>query len=154
MGKAGTSDAKAKFPGRRMASIVRSLSWRKNKRSPRHTVGDHHTVEIYKMPGEPRVGIGLVSEHGHVVVASVLPEGPAAMLVAVNEVVVAVNGTPVGADAAAAQKAIIAGTAQSTATGRMLPVRLTLGKLECNSPKGIDADFRCDISDPARCHEL
>jgi len=99
-------------------------------------------------PGFPRVGIVLQQpKKGPITVASVLPDGPAAGRVTQGEVVIAVNGVPVH-DAVVAQQKIVAATGQSTSTGRLLPVRLTLGTLALpclpeRSPKGI-ADLRLD----------
>ena len=93
------------------------------------------------MPGVPRVGVNLKAKHGHVVVASVVPDSPASAFLCKNDVVLQVNGVAVGDDAQAAQKAIVAATQQCTKTGQMLPVRLAIGQLALHSPKGIDADF-------------
>lgn len=95
-----------------------------------------------QMPGVARVGVGLQSRNGRVHIATVNPGGPAALLVTKDDVLLAVNGVPIeNGDALAAQKAIVSATHQSTETGRMLPVRLTLGTLQLPSPKGVDDLF-------------
>ena len=103
------------------------------------------------MPGVARVGISLQQRHGRVIVHSVVDDAPAAMSVAKGDVLVAVNGEPVGADAQAAQRMIVHKTKQCTETGRVLPVRLTIGTLVLPSPKGVDEldMLSLDISDPA-----
>ena len=87
------------------------------------------------------MGIGLQSKGGYVTVANVVDGSPAAACVAKGDIIVAVNDVPVQNDASAAQKAILTATHQSTTTGRMLPVRLTIGTLQLASPKGVDELF-------------
>ena len=98
------------------------------------------------MPGVSRIGIGLQSKDGHVIVHNVLPNGAAAMLVAKGDVVFAVNGTLVHEDAALAQRLIVNASTQSTDSGRVLPVRVTLGSINIPSPTGVEADFMLDFS--------
>ena len=100
------------------------------------------------MPGHSRIGIGVQSDKGYVKVASVLPDGPAARILSVDDIILAVNGKPVANtgmctedDACAVQKQIVFATNQCTSTGRMLPVRLTIATLTIASPKGIEADL-------------
>ena len=98
------------------------------------------------MAGTQRVGINMQRQRNHVRIHSVLLDSPAALQVCKGEVLVAVNGQPVGSDAAAAQRMLQAATSQCTATGRVLPVRLTLGSLALASPKGIDElDLSLDV---------
>ena len=89
-----------------------------------------------------------------------------AAVVCSGEVLLAVNGVPIkGGDLAAAkaaQTSIAAATMQDTGTGRLRPVRLTLGSLALASPKGVDdlknLFFDCDRKpaalDPKRCPPL
>ena len=100
------------------------------------------------MEGTARVGINLRNKHGHVMIASVLSDSPASKVLAKGDVVLEVNGVAVGHDAQTAQLAIRTASVQSTVTGHLLPVRLTVGTLELPSPKGIEADFGLDLSDP------
>ena len=94
------------------------------------------------MPGSPRVGIGLQSKDGYVTVANVIDGSPASRCIAKGDIVTAVNDVLIeNGDAAQAQKAILTATHQSTTTGRMLPVRLTIGTLQLASPKGVDDLF-------------
>ena len=104
------------------------------------------------MPGAARVGVELQQRGGVVVVAGVMPDSPAAMLIAKGEVLLAVNDTQVGDDAKMAQRCIVTAiTSQSTPSGRLVPVRLTVGSLEMSSPKGIDdlqlLDLRLEADD-------
>ena len=100
------------------------------------------------MPGEARCGVALQSKDGFVNIAKIVPDSPAAAVVHKGQTVVAVNGERVNGDAALAQRLIVCAIqAQSCTTGRLLPVRLTVGTLQLDSPKGIEADF-LDISDP------
>lgn len=120
------------------------------------------TRQVYKMPGVARVGIGLLPKDGYITIASVLPDGPAAAVICCGEVLLAINGVPVepGGNinaAKAAQSRIAAATMQDTGSGRLEPVRLTLGSLALASPKGVDdLDLLVDVSDssthdPKRC---
>ena len=66
------------------------------------------------MPGHSRIGIGVQSDKGYVKVASVLPDGPAARILSVDDIILAVNGKPVANtgmctedDACAVQKQIV-----------------------------------------------
>ena len=157
-----------------MQAVVRSLSWsRAKRRSPRlpPSVTDIHTVDVQKvrrsahlprcdtgarahlrlpcvqMPGSSRVGIGVKRKHGVVNIVDVVPGGPSALHVAVGDVLVEVNGTAVGKDAGLAQRLILTAVNQSTTTGQLMPVRLTLGTLELPSPKSVDddLDFSLDL---------
>ena len=112
-------------------------------------VVDARVVSIFKTASTPRIGVELEKNNGHVVLAAVVPGSPAshalpAMAVDTTEViaVLAVNGQTVGDDAALAAKLIAAGSVQCTSTGKMQPIRLTIGRLqecdELHSPKGID----------------
>jgi predicted metalloprotease with PDZ domain len=156
------------------AGLVRSLSWRKNRRTPREQdFHDVRKVEVYKvrrslcarslsrrcttlrrvstdliacrfpvqMAGVARIGINLHRHKNCVMIASVTPDSPASTLVCKGDVLIAVNNEPVAYDPEKASKQIMVATAQCTSTGRLLPIQLTLGKLQVASPKGIEADF-------------
>jgi len=124
------------------AGLVRSLSWRKNRRTPREQdFHDVRKVEVYKMAGVARIGINLHRHKNCVMIASVTPDSPASTLVCKGDVLIAVNNEPVADDPEKASKQIMVATAQCTSTGRLLPIQLTLGKLQVASPKGIEADF-------------
>ena len=79
--------------------------------------------------------------------------GPASLVVQEGDVLLAVNGERVH-DAATASRAIQVATLQSTTSGKILPVRLLLGRLtssaeeELDSPKGIEADFGLELIVP------
>merc|ERR1719230_945147 len=97
--------------------------------------------------------MGLADDRGHVIIASVTPDGPAASVVSPGEVLLSVNNVAVS-DAQVAVRLVATATGQSTSTGKLLPVQLILGKMvvvpqeDLESPKGIEADFRLDMIQP------
>ena len=93
------------------------------------------------MAGVARVGVGLTSSAGRVIIDHVIEDSPASMVLQKGDVVLAVNDSVLHDDAEKAQRCIMAATAQCTSSGKMLPVRLTIASLDVESPKGIEADF-------------
>ena len=110
----------------------------------KHAPRSQSVCLVSQMPGVARIGVGLQEKGGYVTVNYVLPDSPAARYVAKGEVVIAVNGVLVGADAQGAQQAIVAAL-QPRMTGEYVPVRLTIGRLELPSPKGIESDFSLEF---------
>ena len=124
-------------------TLVRSLSFRRTKKvsSSRLEPVGHHTAEVWKRPGQSRIGINLQSFKGYVVATDVESGSPASSVVDKDDAILAINGVSVHDDAQLASRLITFATYQDCSSGKLLPVRLTLARLEMaelDSPKGVE----------------